>query len=394
MTETPIVGAVTSSSAKVTVRTSAAADVKVEYAENLNFNNSTTTSASTTASADDFATTISLSSLSADQMHWYKILVDDVEQSTGYVQKFKTFPSGSATVKFAAVCYKSGKDDGALFAIQLGDFDHRDPTTLSAMRTMHRDMKDSSKSHGGDFAQHISSKMGVVHMWDDHDYGGQDEDRHFAGRADAWQAFKEHWPTYTLANGSNGLWHSFTCGDAEVFVLDLRSQRDDGSDTDNSDKSMLDGALITDDQKDWLLNGLRLSDATWKIVLTSVSTNADARPTSIDLWHSFSTEAQEIADYITNNSIENVVLISGDIHTGGGIDDGTNGLWGQPEMTVPHTNLAGGNKSNLGTWSEGVTPGKPGGKGYGLVTVSSTSLTLEAKAQNGNLRRSLTLTAV
>ncbi|NIR25673.1 MAG: hypothetical protein GWN77_01620, partial [Gammaproteobacteria bacterium] len=96
-------------------------------------------------------------------------------------------------------------------------------------------------------------------MWDDHDYCGQDEDRFCSWRSDAWQAFKEHWPTYTLANGSNGLWHSFTCGDAEVFVLDTRSQRDDNTDTDNSSKSMLDGALIADDQKDWLKNGLNNS---------------------------------------------------------------------------------------------------------------------------------------
>jgi alkaline phosphatase D len=401
MTESTIVGAMTSSSAKITVRTDQAADVEIEYAENKNFNNSTTTTAQTTASSDDYTTTVALSSLNADDIYWYRILVDSVIQSTGNVQKFTTFPSGStdsctfavfadvANVDRVATSYKNGKDDDALFALQIGDFDHRDPQTLTAMRAMHRDMKDESLLHGGDFAEHITSKMALVHVWDDHDYGGNDEDKDFAGREDAQQAFDEHWPTYSRPNAAEGLWHSFTCGAAEFFVLDLRSQRDPGTDTDDSDKSMLDGDLITDDQKDWLKDGLDNSTAKWKIIVSSVNTNKDARPSSIDIWHSYSTEAEEIADYISDNSIDDVFVLSADLHTGGGIDDGTNGLFGVPEMTMPHTNLVGGaGAATRGTWSEGVTNGA---RGYGIVTITSTSATLEVYAQNGSLRHDLTL---
>jgi hypothetical protein len=57
---------------------------------------------------------------------------------------------------------------------------------------------------------------------------------------------------------------------------------------------------------------------------------------------------------------------------------------------VPHTNLANGNSRNLGTWSEGVTSGAKG-RGYGFVTVSSSGVTLYAKAANGTTRHSYTL---
>jgi alkaline phosphatase D len=327
------------------------------------------------------------------------VLVDDVVQNTGLVHKFKTFPSGSATFTFAvfadvapndraALAYMNAKNDGALFALQIGDLDHRDPSSLAACRTMHRDMKDPSNLHGDDFATHILSKMAVVHVWDDHDYCGNDEDKDCSNKANALQAFDEHWVTYARPNASEGLWHSFEVGDAEFFVLDLRSQRDANTDTDNSDKSMLDGDEITDDQKDWLKDGLNNSSATWKFIVSSVTGNPTARPAADDAWKSFSTEREELQDYIEDNSITGVIMLTGDLHTGGAIDDGTNNGFSLPELCVPHTNLLTGNTLKLGTWSEGVTSGA---KGYGLVTVSSSSVVLEVYAANGTLRHDLTL---
>jgi alkaline phosphatase D len=385
---------------KINVRTDVAADVEIEYATNPNFNNSTTTTAVGTVAADDFTTTVELTGLAADTMHWYRILVDTVIQNTGYAQKVRTFPSGSATYKFGvfadvaptdkvAACYQSGKDDGILFALQIGDFDHGNPATLAAMRAMHRAQRDPALKHGGDFTQHITSKMGLAHVWDDHDYGGDDENKNFAGRADAWQAFDEYYPGYSRPNADAGIWHSFVCGDAEFFMLDTRSQRDPDGLTDNANKSMLDGDNITNGQKQWLKDGLLNSTATWKFVISTVTANLTARPSSNDHWASFSTERDELKDYLVDNSISNVVLLSADLHTGGGIDDGTNCGFGIPEVTVPHTNLNKGNTKNLGTWSEGVTSGA---KGYAVVTVTATSVTLETKDHNGVLKHSLVLT--
>lgn len=399
MTEVPVVGAMTSSSCKVQVRTSAAADVAVEYAGNNIFTNSTITSKVTTASADDFTVTIALTGLNANDVYWYRVLVDDVAQSTGFVHKFTTFPSDSATFKFgvfadvapndgAARVYLRAKDKGALFAMQIGDLDHRNPTTLAEARTMHREMKDPTKLHGFDFAKNALSKMPVVHMWDDHDYCDNDEDKNCANRSNAWQAFDEHWPTYTRPNAAAGLWHSFVVGDAEFFVLDLRSQRDANTDTDDSDKSMLDGDEISDDQKDWLKAGLANSTATWKFIVSSVTGNPTARPAANDAWRDFSVEREELQDYIEDNDITGVIMLTGDLHTGGAIDDGTYNGFGLPEMCVPHTNLARGNITNLGTWSEGVTSGA---KGFGLVTVSASSVVLDVYGANNVLRHSLTL---
>jgi len=401
MTEVPVVGAMTSSSCDILVRADSAVGVAIEYADNQYFNNSVMTSAVTATAANDYTAIVSLSGLNADDVYWYRAVVDGAVQNSGFVHKFKTFPSASQEFTFAvfadvapndgaALAYKNAKDDGALFALQIGDLDHRDPATLTEMRTMHREMKDPNKLHGHDFAMHILSKMAVVHVWDDHDYGGNDEDKNFTGRSSAWQAFDEHWVTYARPNADAGLWHSFVVGDAEFFVLDLRSQRDPGTDTDDSDKSMLDGDEIANDQKDWLKDGLNNSTATWKFIVSSVTMNPTARPVSTDHWRVYSTERDELKDFIVDNDIEGVLLLTGDLHTGGAVDDGTNSAWGVPELCVPHTNLARGNTANLGTWSEGVTSGA---KGYGLVTVSADLVTMRAYGARGVIRHYLTVFA-
>jgi alkaline phosphatase D len=400
ITEVPVVGGVTDSTAKINCRTDVSGNVQVEYAMNKNFNNSTTTSAVTSSSSDDLTLTFELNNLIADTMYWYRVVVDGVVQTTPHIHKFKTFPSGSATFKFAvfadtapqdkvALCFNSAKNDGALFALQIGDFDHRSPATLADMRQLHRDMRDTNLSHGNDFVQQIASKMCVCHVFDDHDYGGNDSDKTFAGKADAIKAFNEYWPNHNGPNNA-GIWHSFVCGDAEFFMLDTRTQRDPDTDVDDANKSMLDGDNITDGQKDWLKNGLLNSTATWKFVISTVTANLSARPQNIDHWKSFSTERDEIKDYIANNNIDNVIMLTGDLHTGGAIDDGTNNGFGLPELCVAHTNLNKGNNNQLGTWSEGVTAGK-NGNGYGLITVSANSVIIEAKAENGVVRHSLTL---
>ena len=53
---------------------------------------------------------------------------------------------------------------------------------------------------GQDFATYIASQFPVFHVWDDHDYGTNDGNKEFAGRADALQAFQEYYPTPELAN--------------------------------------------------------------------------------------------------------------------------------------------------------------------------------------------------
>ena len=77
---------------------------------------------------------------------------------------------------------------------------------------------------GRDFISYIM-KFPFYHVWDDHDLGKNDADKTFYGMKDALQAFHEYFPT-TVLPSDNGIWHTFCYAKIEVFMLDLRSQRD------------------------------------------------------------------------------------------------------------------------------------------------------------------------
>jgi alkaline phosphatase D len=79
-------------------------------------------------------------------------------------------------------------------------------------------------------------------------------------------------------------------------------------------RSMLGGA-----QKAWLKRGLRQSDATWKVWGSTVMMQAleygPGLPFNLGQWDGFAGERQELMETILAERIDNVVVVSGDIHT-------------------------------------------------------------------------------
>ncbi|CAB9502743.1 alkaline phosphatase [Seminavis robusta] len=372
-----------------------------------------------TSPSNDFTGSITLSNLQEDTTYFYRIVINGVTQNVPreYEQMFRTFPR-SGRVDFsvfsdtwvngnghtgqeynrAAKSYESGgyyqQSDRPLFALQIGDFDHRNPLTLDDSRRMHREMRDTRFQSGAQFTANILTKMCVAHMWDDHDYCTNDSDMYCPSKRTSTQAFREYYPGYAEANPSYGLWYKFRAGDAELFVLDTRSRRDPNNSANTAAKSMLNGGGgIPNDQLTWLLNGLRQSSATWKIIVSSTGGNLYARlNTSTDNWRSFPSEVNRIRNFLQSNRIQNVVMISGDIHSGGGIDNGSNNVFGIPEMTVPHTNMpmqAPSHNMPWGVWSQGVLPGVNSqlqGEGYASVSVNSNSLIFRTHDRDGRVR--------
>mmetsp|Transcript_16582 Transcript_16582/g.28120 ORF Transcript_16582/g.28120 Transcript_16582/m.28120 type:complete len:160 (-) Transcript_16582:197-676(-) len=145
-------------------------------------------------------------------------------------------------------------------------------------------------------------------------------------------------------------------------------------------------------QRNWLMTGLTSSSATWKIVISTVTANIQARPANIDHWMSgFRDEAAVFKDFFAANAAlkASTVMITADLHTGGGLDDGCNNGWGIPELNVPHTNLAGGNSNFVGNWTHGILNGTSQTAGFGAITVEPAKLVLEVYDRDGTLRHNL-----
>ena len=64
-------------------------------------------------------------------------------------------------------------------------------------------------------------------------------------------------------------------------------------------------------QKEWLLDGLRGSDSTFKLVVTSVPLDFG---TNSDHWAQFTTERDQILGVIASEPVDNVVFLTADQH--------------------------------------------------------------------------------
>ncbi|MEO9943827.1 alkaline phosphatase D family protein [Paraglaciecola sp.] len=413
VTDGPLIGGVTDNSARVFMRTDEVANVMIRYDTDRLFTNPLFSEDFVTQARDDFTRIISIRELQADTNYYYQIMVNGRPQRTISEFQFKTFPAPGIDkpFKFAALVdtgnspdrpaaiYGRVEAEQPAFVLQLGDWDHRDPETLDEMRTMHREVRGRLTTAGLYFSDFIAPSFPVFHMWDDHDYGMENGDITFSGKNDALRAYREYFPAANIPNPQQGIWQSFQYANVEVFMLDTRSNRDPNDDIDDENKSMLDGGNIDNGQKQWLFEGLLNSNARWKVVTSGSPFNPSCKPS--DGWGAFNTERQEIVDFINDNNISNVVILTGDIHSGGGIDNGTNS--GIPELTVPHTNMNmdpnnpnGLTTTRAGEWSEGLVKGIEDGilkHGMGVVEIATNPhrLTLSAKGQNGEIRVAYTI---
>ncbi len=170
--------------------------------------------------------------------------------------------------------------------------------------------------------QQLLAATPMYAVYDDHEVrndAGPTEDTDEAGRhlfAPGVKAFGDYNP---LRDGApffrNVRWGKHL----EVFFLDTRSFRDPNAMIDSPDhpKTMLGPA-----QRQWLLDGLANSDATWKVIVTSVplSIPTGGRLHGRDGWANFDTttgfeqELLAIVRFLRDHKINNTVWLSTDVH--------------------------------------------------------------------------------
>lgn len=104
-------------------------------------------------------------------------------------------------------------------------------------------------------------------------------------------------------------YYRFTVGDMEVFHIDCFSYKSFNLATDNASKTML-GAI----QKAWLKAALLSSTAAFKVIGSGKTTYKATSGGTGDDWNVFSTERDELIDYINAQGIKGVVWMCGDAH--------------------------------------------------------------------------------
>lgn len=321
----------------------------------------------TTNTAKDYIVKVDAIGLQPDSYYYYQFTYNSQSSITG---RTKTTPTGDDdNIKFALVSCNSYHwgyfnifdriaDLNDLDAvIHVGDYIYEyevgryaDPTiperdplpvteivSLDDYRTRYKQYRldpDLMRAH----QQHP-----FIVTWDDHEItndtwiGGAEN--HNPGEGDfqvrkavATQVYFEWMPIRD--NGSQQVYRSFSYGNlADVMVLDTRHEGRTIQPTSMEDADFNDDrTLLGTTQKQWLKDGLINSTAKWKIVAQQVmmapfnvgfaATNPTDRDQMLatesiflDIWDGYPAERAEIFQTIADENIDNVVVLSGDIHT-------------------------------------------------------------------------------
>ncbi|MBI2082420.1 MAG: alkaline phosphatase family protein [Deltaproteobacteria bacterium] len=166
--------------------------------------------------------------------------------------------------------------------------------------------------------QNLFRGIPVAAIWDDHDYGMNNGDRNYHFKVVSRSVFKETFPRYPFVEPQQGLYYQFRISDVDFFALDTRWYRSSIFEKDGGRKTMLGKRQLK-----WLLKALKESEEhgiPLKVIFSSVSWNDFGgdrprdRPEAIDSWAGYKKERQKILDFIKENSIRGVLVLSGDQH--------------------------------------------------------------------------------
>ena len=167
-----------------------------------------------------------------------------------------------------------------------------------------------SRRHSRPEWKKLIGKTSMHAIYDDHDFGMDDcvpgaRVDHPAWKKPVLENFINNWNNPSVGGGDKnpGCWQTFSLGQVQFFMLDCRYYRD------RKEKSML-GTY----QKQWLKNTLRNSQATFKVIASSVPFSEGIRPGSKDPWDGYPEEREEIFRFLEEEKIEGVLLISADRH--------------------------------------------------------------------------------
>ena len=318
-----------------------------------------------------------ITGLNPDTTYYYAVEIDG-RLDRIRAGRFRTFPSGPASFTVAVgACARVGSNgqvfetireaDPLLYLI-LGDLHYGDNGRNDIDR--YRQVMDLTLSRPAQAALYRSTP--VAYMWDDHDYGGNDVDGSYVGRRAAMAAYREYSPDYGLAGDESAIYQAFTIGRVRFIVTDSRSARD----LDSADPSPHD-TMLGAEQKAWLLDQLLAArDANALIVWANPDPWIAAAEPGADNWGGYAEERAEIADFIADNRIDNLVMVSGDAHMVA-IDDGTNTDYsadpgiGFPVLHVAALDRRGSYKG--GPYSLGAIPGAGH---FGLIDVHDDGTTI------------------
>jgi alkaline phosphatase D len=318
----PMIGFVSPTTALIHVRTSADCTVRIAYGTQIDAPLNASSAAQHVGADNDYTAVLELKNLTPDTRYFYRVMLDD--KMDGYTRRndpfsFKTAPSAGKPAPFSVAFGSCARIQAAnvqpiwdaVASVQpdlflwLGDNVYHDTLEPRIMDDMWRWQRSVAN------LQPLLRSIPQLAIWDDHDYGLNDHDRTNPVKDLALKSFKKHWanPGYGL-EGTPGCFFSFSYAHIDFFMTDGRYYRDPNAAPDTPEKT-----LLGKHQLQWLKQGLKDSRAMFKIVACGSGWSGAKGPGG-DSWAAFLHERKNLFDFIRDEKIEGVVLLSGDTHVG------------------------------------------------------------------------------
>jgi alkaline phosphatase D len=276
-----------------------------------------------------------LTDLKPNTQYTYQILLDKKPVSFPYSLHFKTkkvwanwskedpydihFLVGSCTYINDSAYDRPGKPYGQStdiflkmaetpndFMLWLGDNTYtREADFSSASGLRYRYMHTRAEPN----LQKFLSTQNNYAIWDDHDFGDNDANKSYDLKDITKECFTSYWGNKTVGEYGRGIYHSLKYSDAEFFMLDDRTFRDE---SDLDEDKFKNKSQLGEAQLNWLKNKLKHSSSTFKFVCVGGQfLNTETDKESFNL---YKRERAEIIKFIAEQKISGVVFLTGDRH--------------------------------------------------------------------------------
>jgi len=316
----PVIGAVTTDSIPVWVRANGAFECWLVYADNPELDNARESPKVMAAKDDDYTLVLTMDGLAPGTRYYYRVFVREGEASNfGDTPPLQATTAPTVPGRFRVAfgsCARWQEDPvQPIWPVVLGlepDLffwtgdniygDALDPDILAEEYRRQREVPG---------LQPLLRSTPQLAVWDDHDYGLNDHDRTNPVKESALEVFKQYWPngSYGLPD-TPGVFFKYAYGGVDFFFLDGRYHRDPNAQKDSKDKTML-----GKEQLAWLKAGLKESTAAFKVLVCGSGFN-EGKGAGGDSWASCRTERDGLFDYLRDENIGGVLLLSGDTHMG------------------------------------------------------------------------------
>jgi alkaline phosphatase D len=303
--------------------------------------------------ARDFTAKVDADGLSPSTTYYYRFRAMDKVSPIGRT-KTAPAPDEQVDVSRIAICSCSSFAHGYFHAyremaqqdldviVHLGDYIYEygngeygevrsyEPTTEIVTLEDYR-MRHAQYKRDADL-QAAHQQHPFIPVWDDHESADNSwEDgatNHQPETEGDWQARKDaaeqaysEWMPIRDQEDVGKIWRKFEYGNLfDLLMLDTRLFGRDEQDSDREVRNDPERTILGEEQAAWLDESLSNSDATWKLLGQQVMfgqlwVGEGDVPVNNDQWDGYVASRDRVFDTIEDNSIENTVVLTGDIHT-------------------------------------------------------------------------------